>query len=197
MFYVSCNIYSVTDLHIMTTKTRFLSLVFYLTLGLVTVLLPIESMAQSATKGASGLPIPRFVSLKAKRVNMRVGPGQSFKVAWLYTRAGIPMEIIQEYDNWRRVRDLDGTEGWVFHSLLSGERSAVAAPWMRGKAEALHINVYKKATQNSAVAAKLEPGVVTKIKQCTGVWCEVKIENTSGWISQSELWGAYPGEAFK
>lgn len=181
----------------MTTKTRFLSFIFYLTLGLVTVLLPIESLAQSATKGASGLPLPRFVSMKAKRVNMRVGPGQTFKVAWLYTRAGIPMEIIQEYDNWRRVRDLDGTEGWVFHSLLSGERSAVAAPWMRGKEAASHINVYKKATQNSAVAAKLEPGVVTKIEQCTGDWCEIKVANISGWISQSELWGAYPGEAFK
>lgn len=181
----------------MTTKTRFFSFIFYLTLGLVTILLPIESMAQSATKGASGLPIPRFVSLKAKRVNMRVGPGQNFKVAWLYTRAGIPMEIIQEYDNWRRVRDLDGTEGWVFHSLLSGERSAVAAPWMRGKEALTHINVYKKATENSALTAKLEPGVVAQIEQCTGDWCEINVEKVSGWISQSELWGAYPGEAFK
>lgn len=180
----------------MTTKTRLFSLVFYLILGLAGILLPLESMAQSATKGASGLPIPRFVSLKAKRVNMRVGPGQTFKVAWLYTRAGIPMEIIQEYDNWRRVRDLDGTEGWVFHSLLSGERSAVAAPWMRGNATAPHINVHKKATQNSAVAAKLEPGVIAKLEQCTGEWCEVEIDNLRGWISQSELWGAYPGEAF-
>lgn len=181
----------------MTTKTRFFSFVFYLTLGLVSVLLPIEGFAQSATKGASGLPIPRFVSLKAKRVNMRVGPGQSFKVAWLYTRAGIPMEIIQEYDNWRRVRDLDGTEGWVFHSLLSGERSAVTAPWMRGKEAAAHIIVYKKATLNSTVVAKLEPGVVAKIEQCNGDWCEVSVENVSGWASQNELWGAYPGEAFK
>ncbi|MEW7007237.1 SH3 domain-containing protein [Lentilitoribacter sp. EG35] len=181
----------------MTTKTRLFSFVFSLTLGLVTLLLPFDSIAQSTTKGASGLPIPRFVSLKAKRVNMRVGPGQNYKVSWLYTRAGIPMEIVQEYDNWRRVRDLDGTEGWVFHSLLSGERSAVAAPWMRTKVEASHINVYKKATQNSTISAKLEPGVVTKIEQCTGDWCEIRVENIQGWVSQSELWGAYPGEAFK
>lgn len=195
-YYVSCNIYSVTDPHIMTTKTRFFSFVFYLTFGLIVTLLPTQSIAQSVTKGASGLPIPRFVSLKAKRVNMRVGPGQTFKVAWLYTRAGIPMEIIQEYDNWRRVRDLDGTEGWVFHSLLSGERSAVAAPWMRNKATVPHINVYKKATQNSAIAAKLEPGVTAKLELCTGEWCEVNIGKVSGWVSQSELWGVYPGEAF-
>ena len=85
--------------------------------------------AQAAAKGPSGLPLPRFVSLKAKRVNLRVGPGQDYAVAWLYTKSGVPMEVIQEYDNWRRVRDAEGTEGWVYQSLLSGERTAMTAPW--------------------------------------------------------------------
>ena len=71
---------------------------------------PQNTYAQTTTKGASGLPIPRFVSLKAKRVNMRVGPGQNYTVSWLYTKAAIPMEIIQEFDNWRRVRDFEGTD---------------------------------------------------------------------------------------
>jgi SH3-like domain-containing protein len=69
------------------------------------------------------------VSLKATRVNLRIGPGRDYAVAWLYTSPGVPMEVIQEYDNWRRVRDAEGTEGWVYQSLLSGERTATAAPW--------------------------------------------------------------------
>ena len=83
--------------------------------------------------GASGLPLPRFVSLKSGRVNARIGPGINYAVSWLYSRPGLPMEIIQEYDNWRKVRDLDGAEGWINQSLLTGKRTAIAAPWQRGK----------------------------------------------------------------
>lgn len=180
----------------MTTKTRLINFVFCMAFGLMLSIGATASFAQTTTKGASGLPIPRFVSLKAKRVNMRVGPGQAYKVSWLYTKSAIPMEIIQEYDNWRRVRDFEGTEGWVFHSLLSGNRTAVAAPWMRGKTPLVHINVYSESTQNSAVTAKLEPGVVTRILQCNGAWCEIRVQKMTGWISQNELWGVYPDEAF-
>ncbi|MEO9458330.1 MAG: SH3 domain-containing protein [Lentilitoribacter sp.] len=180
----------------MTTTTRHIISVFFVSAITLITFGHIDSYAQTTQKGASGLPIPRFVSLKAKRVNMRVGPGQSYKVSWLYTKSSIPMEIIQEYDNWRRVRDFEGTEGWVFHSLLSGERSAVAAPWMRGKSPVSYINVYAQATQNSAVKAKLEPGVIAKIEQCNGEWCEISIDKVDGWASQEELWGVYPKEAF-
>src|SRR4051794_17125501 len=76
------------------------------------------SAAQAqATKAASGLPLPRFVTLKAKKINLRVGPGQDYAVSWLYVKSGLPVEIVQEFDNWRRIRDADGTEGWVFHSM--------------------------------------------------------------------------------
>ena len=89
--------------------------------------------AQDGTVGPSGLPLPRFVSLKSGRVNSRIGPGVNYPVDWLYLKSGLPMEIIQEYDNWRRVRDSDGAEGWINQSLLSGKRTAIAAPWQRGK----------------------------------------------------------------
>ena len=94
-----------------------LAATIFLTAGLVAAP-PV--LAQPA-KGASGLPLPRFVSLKARRVNLRIGPSRDYAVNWLYTRSGIPMEIIQEYDHWRRVRDLDGTEGWIHKSLLTGD----------------------------------------------------------------------------
>ena len=73
----------------------------------------------------SGLPIPRFVSIKTDRVNVRGGPDKDHDVAWIYTRVGWPVEITAEFENWRRIRDSDGTEGWVYHSLLSGKRTAV------------------------------------------------------------------------
>src|SRR5262245_51380679 len=76
---------------------------------------------------ASGLPVPRFVSLKADKVNMHVGPAKNFEVKWRYQRAGLPVEITGEYENWRRIRDSDGTEGWVYHSLLSGRRTAIVS----------------------------------------------------------------------
>src|ERR1700751_5997914 len=92
-----------------------------------------QTASAQIARGPSGLPLPRFVTLKSKRVNLRVGPSNDYAVAWLYLKAGLPVEIIQEYDNWRQIRDSDGTEGWVSQALLSGNRAAIAAPWMRGK----------------------------------------------------------------
>ena len=112
--------------------------------------------AQDVTRGPSGLPLPRFVSLKSGRVNSRIGPGVNYSVDWLYLKPGLPMEIIQEYDNWRRVRDADGSEGWINQSLLSGRRTAIAAPWQKGKgADQLLPN----RTQARTLAI-IEPGVI-------------------------------------
>ncbi len=154
------------------------------------------AMAQGAAKGASGLPLPRFVSLKSARVNIRIGPSTDYPVAWMYMKSGTPMEIIQEYDNWRRVRDADGTEGWVNQALLSGERTAVAAPWMREKGE-VFVNMRREPQSSAAVIAKLQPGVVIVMDECNGDWCHASAGGAEGWVSQAEVWGAYPGEAFK
>jgi SH3-like domain-containing protein len=153
-----------------------------------------EAQAQ-ANKMTSGLPLPRFVTLKARKVNLRVGPGQDYAVSWLYVKSGLPVEIVQEFDNWRRIRDADGTEGWVFHSMLSGERSAVAAPWMRDKGD-VFVNMRTEARDTGAVVARLQPGVVMKIDECNGDWCHADAQGVEGYVSQAEIWGAYPGEAF-
>lgn len=156
-----------------------------------------EAMAQGQSKGQSGLPLPRFVSLKSGRVNLRIGPSTDYATSWMYTRAGLPVEIIQEYDNWRRIRDSDGTEGWVNQTLLSGERTALAAPWMKGKGDNIFVNMRQDGQTNSSVVAKLQPGVLTKVLECTGTWCRIEVDGTKGWVTQTEIWGAYPGEAFK
>jgi len=148
------------------------------------------------TKLSTGLPVPRFVTLKAKKINLRVGPGQDYAVSWRYLKSGLPVEVTQEYENWRRIRDADGAEGWVFHSLLSGDRSAIAAPWMRDKGKDVFVNMRTDAGNNVQVVAKLQPGVVVKLDECNGEWCHAEAKDVEGWVSQAEIWGAYPGEAF-
>lgn len=158
---------------------------------------PATMAGAAESKGASGLPLPRFVSLKAARVNLRIGPSTDYAVSWLYLKSGLPVEIIQEYENWRRIRDADGTEGWVSQSLLSGERTAVAAPWMRNDTGSIYVNMRRDSMAAAAIVAKLQPGVLMVLKECTGNWCRAIAGGVTGWVAQAEIWGAYPGEAFK
>ncbi|MDB5486173.1 MAG: aspartyl-trna synthetase, partial [Tardiphaga sp.] len=106
--------------------------------------------AKDLPASTSGLPIPRYVSLKSDHVNVRAGPTKDNDVAWVYTRSGLPVEITAEFENWRRVRDSEGAEGWVYHSLLSGRRTAVVT--MKTKDDLAPI--YDRADLTSAVAAK-------------------------------------------
>ena len=152
------------------------------------------AFSQSVAMGPSGLPLPRFVSLKANKVNLRIGPGLNYPVEWRYLKSGVPMEIIQEYDNWRRVRDAEGAEGWINQSLLSGRRTAVAAPWQRGKDTELLLREQPDTT--SRIVARLEPGVIGTIQACNGEWCEMEFSGYRGWLSQTQVWGAYPGEVY-
>lgn len=150
-----------------------------------------QGAAGAAPKlGPSGLPLPRFVSLKAGRVNVRVGPGQGYKVSWVFTRSALPVEIVQEFDNWRRIRDSDGTEGWVFHSLLVGKRTAVVAPWQDGDPLPIRANP----TDTAEITAYLQPKVVSSVTNCEGGWCRLVDKRFRGWIKQTNLWGVYPDE---
>jgi SH3-like domain-containing protein len=138
----------------------------------------------------SGLPMPRFVSLKPDRVNVRGGPTRDHEVMFVYTRAGLPVEITAESDNWRRIRDWEGSEGWVYHSLLSGRRTAVVTP--KDKKEL--VPLYDKGDSNAPVIARLQPGVLAAIKRCTGGWCRIGGPGFDGWALQEQLWGVYPEE---
>lgn len=176
--------------------------------------------AQTRTGTNSGLPVPRFVSLKSGTVNMRVGPGREYRVEWQFTRAGTPVEIVAEFDNWRRVRDADGTEGWVYGALLSGRRTAVVAPWLRARAKddvaalvaasaddtspaasaplAPTVTIHARPERASPPVARLEAGVTGEVVECNGEWCRFEPHSArgtvSGWLRQLEVWGTYPGE---
>jgi SH3-like domain-containing protein len=144
----------------------------------------------ASTGSVSGLPIPRFVSLKSDRINVRSGPNKDHEVRWVYTRAGMPVEITAEFENWRRIRDWEGAEGWVYHSLLSGKRTAVVVPKIKDKL----VPLYEHPDIEAAEAARLQAGVVGSLKSCDGTWCQFAGKNFDGWIRQERLWGAYPNE---
>ncbi len=149
-----------------------------------------ESAAEVQFKGPSGLPLPRFVSLKTDRVNVRRGPSTTHQVVWVFARKGLPVEIIAEFENWRRVRDSDGEEGWVFHSLLAGTRTALVAPWRQG--ERMTLLDGSSASANPVVV--VESGVLGNVEKCDGQWCQISTSGFTGWMRQTMLWGVYPGE---
>ena len=150
---------------------------------------PVGARAQQLGS-ATGLPVPRYVSLKQDRVNLREGPSKDHRTTWVFQRAGLPIEITAEFEIWRKVRDSEGVEGWVLHSLLSGRRTALVAPWKKGAVLA----IYAKPADGGAVAANLQAGVIGNIRTCDGAWCRVFGEGFEGYIQQASLWGVYPGE---
>lgn len=169
-------------------------LVLILALGSWVMVLGAAAAAPAeGPKGASGLPVPRFVSLKSERVNVRSGPTKDNDVNWVYTRVGLPVEIIAEYDNWRRIRDWEGGEGWVLHSLLSGRRTALILAPAKAAADD-YVPLHASADRTSAVTAKLQAGVLAGVKHCADSWCRIAGEGFDGWIEQDRLWGVYPGE---
>jgi SH3-like domain-containing protein len=168
--------------------SRFRALV--LLAGLLCVAIGTTASAKDSTSTTSGLPVPRYVSLKSDHVNVRAGPTKDNDVAWVYTRSGLPVEITAEYENWRRVRDSEGAEGWVYHSLLSGRRTAVVT--MKNKDDL--VSIYDSADRTGGVTARLQAGVVAQVKKCTSTWCHVYGSGFDGWIEQQRLWGVYSDE---
>lgn len=148
------------------------------------------SLAMPMRTGDSGLPLPRFVTLKAGRVNVRRGPSGEHQVSWVFNRKGLPVEIVAEFEHWRRIRDSDGAEGWVYSSLLSGRRGVLVAPWSGAKP----VPLLEDDAAGASPVALLSAGVMAEVDSCTGAWCRVSIEGRDGWVEQAKLWGVYPGE---
>jgi SH3-like domain-containing protein len=146
---------------------------------------------------ASGLPVPRYVSLKSDKVHLRQGPGTDHKVLWVYRRAGLPVEVIKEFDGWRQVRDAEGATGWVIQTLVSGRRTALVLPW-EVKAKPLpEVALLADDAVGSRTIAIVEAGVIASIRTCDGKWCFVAVGDYRGYIEQKKLWGVYENEIVK
>lgn len=145
--------------------------------------------------GGSGLAVPRFVSMKSSRVNMRKGPGTDYPTVWVYRRAGMPLEVVKEFEGWRQVRDADGATGWVLQSFLSGRRTALVLPWeIKDGTKPPPVALRTDDRESARPIAMVEAGVVANITSCDGRWCRVSIGQFRGYIEQNKLWGVYKNE---
>lgn len=171
----------------------------FIRLGVTLILAAVLTLPFNTTLGAqdvgvgqaTGLELPRYVSLRASRARLRAGPGTQYPVNWVYVRPGIPLEIIAEYGNWRMVRDWTSAKGWMYRSLLSGRRTAVVAPWQKDP-----VPLKRRPSDKAPPIAMLTPGVIGSLEQCDGRWCRVSVRDGAwrGYVPQEKLWGAYPGE---
>lgn len=163
------------------------------------IVLATPGLSQSAEKGpVSGLPLPRFVSLKSDEVNLRSGPGRDYPTQWVFRRAGLPVEIVKELEGWRQVRDAEGVTGWVSQSLLSGRRTALVLPWeLKPDTPPPQVALRENDSESARPAAMVEAGVIANVHSCDSRWCDVSIETFRGYVEQSKLWGIYQGEVIK
>ena len=153
-----------------------------------------QEKAPDLAKGAStGLPLPRFATLKFDEVNLRTGPGTRYPIEWVYRRRDLPVQIEREFDLWRLIRDQEGVKGWVLQTALISRRTGVvlAGP---GKADPV---LRREPEETAPAVARLQPGVIVRIRRCEAAsdWCEASIQDYRGWIRRGDVWGMFPGEA--
>lgn len=144
---------------------------------------------ETQTPAKPGLPVPRFVSLATDEVNLRTGPGTRYPIRLVLRKEGLPVEIIREFDIWRQVRDVDGDQGWVHKSMLSGRRGIV----VRGKMQ----TVLQEPDTAARPVVRVEPGVIASLETCADAWCNLSVGGYQGWIERNKIWGVYPDETFK
>ncbi|MBM3487960.1 MAG: hypothetical protein FJX67_15235 [Alphaproteobacteria bacterium] len=157
-----------------------------LLLAAAAALLVLAGPAVAAELKTSGLKLPRFVSLRSGEVNVRAGPGMRYPVNWVFVHRGMPVEVVAEFEAWRKIRDWQGTEGWVHQSMLSGKRAILVT----GRQQP----VRRQPAPNAAVVAEAEERAVGKLLRCTGPWCRVEIGGVRGWLARSQFWGVYADE---
>jgi SH3-like domain-containing protein len=133
--------------------------------------------------------LPRFVSLRASEVNLRTGPGIRYPIEWVFKRRDLPVEVVDEFESWRRIRDWEGTLGWVHQSMLRGRRTALVTGEPR---------VLRRAPEDTAPpVARVEPGVIGELEGCEPSWCRVAAGGFEGWLRREEFFGVYPNEALR
>lgn len=144
------------------------------------------AMCQPDIGCVTNLPLPRYVSLKGSEGNARRGPGLTHRIDWVFTRAGMPLKITAEFENWRRVEDNEGAGGWVHYSLLSGVRTVLVT---------LDMAEFRDSPEDSApVVAQAELGVLGRVQECRDDWCRVALEGARGWVRKAAIWGVRSDE---
>ena len=145
--------------------------------------------AQETDTSESGLQLPRMVSLRSNTINGRSGPDTKYPIEWVYKQKGAPVEIINEFGLWRKIKDWEGSESWVHKSMLIGRRFVrVMTPGEN--------NIYNEDDYQSKVIAKVEDGVIGEIKKCRkgNAFCLIQFGTVEGWVPKNILFGVYEDE---
>jgi len=150
---------------------------------------PTEKTCTPGIGCVTNLPLPRFVSLKTDKGNARRGPGLTHRIDWVFTRAGMPLRITAEHENWRRIEDSEGAGGWVHYSLLSGTRSVLVATDMA--------EFRTRPDTDANVALQAEAGAIGRLLECAPDWCRISFAEGRGWVQKDRLWGVLPGEVIE
>lgn len=150
-----------------------------------------EKPAEPGKGSNTGLPLPRFAALRSDEVYMRIGPGKRYPIDWVYKRRDLPVQIEREFEEWRLIRDPDGTKGWVNQATLVGRRTAVVMGGER--------MLRRDAKDDAGPVARLKPGVIVRLRACEAAsdWCQAQAGDYRGWVRRSEIWGLLPGEAIQ
>ncbi|MGO1119674.1 SH3 domain-containing protein [Rhodovibrionaceae bacterium A322] len=144
---------------------------------------------QVESPGRTGRPLPRFATLRAEVVNLRTGPGTRYPIDWVIKRQNFPIEIVDEFENWRRIRDWEGTNGWVHSSMLVGRRMAQ----IMDKEQVLLSDI----NAGAKPVARLAPGALGRIEQCEGDWCLLEFSGYQGYLRRHQFYGSYPHETLE
>lgn len=141
-----------------------------------------------AASGAEAT-LPYFAALHADKVNLRAGPGDRYPIEWVYVRRDWPVEVIAHFDHWRRVRDWEGTQGWVHEKMLTQQREVIVTSGTHG--------LRQGPDPNAALVARAEPGVMARLDECRGDWCRIVAGDITGWVQRSDVWGVSPTETVR
>ena len=147
---------------------------------------PTGGEATGATGSVTGLPLPRYVSLRSHEGNARRGPGMTHRIDWVFARRNMPLRVTAEFEHWRRVEDAEGLGGWMHFALLSGVRHVLVQQDMTP----LHL----QADARAPVVGYMEAGVIARLQSCGPAWCRLRVENLRGWAPKAALWGVEPAE---
>ncbi len=153
---------------------------------------PVPAIPAEPAKGSNtGLPLPRFASLRGEEVNLRSGPGTRYPIEWVYKRRDLPVEIEREFEVWRLVRDQEGVKGWVHQAVLTGRRTFVTIGAERV--------IRADPKDDAAPVARLKVAVLGRIRSCeaNADWCQVQVQDYRGWLKRTDFWGSAPGEAIQ
>ena len=150
-------------------------------------LVAIALLCAASSASAQDKTPPYWASIASGEAMMRTGPGRNYPGVWLYKRRDLPVRVLQIYPNWRKIEDPDGEQGWMLVTLLSDRRTAIVRP---GAPRDIRV----KPAAGAAVRYRVEPGVVGRIDECSGAWCQIEIGQRHGFIERDALYGLNPGE---